>query len=422
VRIIYVTAFLPHGSDEAFLIPEIKQLMRSGHEVLVVPRSPRGRILHGQELFKWTRGEALHSIRVLKAAVAETLAAPSQTAGAVRLLFGGRSSMLTIKNLAIVPKAFWLARLATLWRADHIHCHWAGTTATMTMLASWRSGIPWSFTAHRWDIVENNLLARKAAMASFVRLISGDGLRIARALGLGSANNTRVIHMGVPIPNKVRRQHGPRPVVLCPARLVEVKGHRFLLEAWQTLRRRGMDAELWLAGQGELRARLETLSKALGLTGSVKFLGAVPHDDLLKIYAEAPISAVVLASVDLGSGVHEGIPVALIEAMSYGIPAVATATGGTPELLVPGTGLLVPPADPTALADALQTLLRDGKLREQLGDSGRRRVVEVHDISQVAAELVKEFEAATRTAPEAGDGASVVDKIRAFPCDVPYQT
>ena len=401
MKIIYVTAYLPHGSDEAFLIPEINQLMRSGHEVLVVPRSPRGRIVHGHELIKWTRGEALHSPRVLKAAVAETLAAPGQTAGAVGLLLGGRSPVVAIKNLAIVPKALWLARVATLWRADHIHCHWAGTTATMTMLASWRSGIPWSFTAHRWDIVENNLLATKAASASFVRLISGDGLRIARALGLGSANNARVIHMGVPIPNRVRRGSGPRPVVLCPARLVEVKGHRFLLEAWQILQRRGLDAELWLAGPGELRPRLETLSRALGLTGSVKFLGAVPHDELLKIYAEARVSAVVLASVDLGSGVHEGIPVSLIEAMSYGIPVVATATGGTPELLVPGTGLMVPPADPTALADALQTLLRDGKLRERLGDSGRQRVLEAHDIFQVAAELVKEFEAATRTAPAA---------------------
>jgi glycosyltransferase involved in cell wall biosynthesis len=401
VKIIYVTACLPHGSDEAFLIPEINQLISSGHEVLVVPRSPSGRIVHGHELVKWTRGEALHSLRVLKAAVAETLAVPGQTAEAVGRLISSRSLTVAIKNLAVVPKALWLARVAVRWRADHMHCHWAGTTATMTMVASWRSGIPWSFTAHRWDIVENNLLATKAASASFVRLISRDGLKIARALGLGSANNTRVIHMGVPIPNRVRRRYGPRPVVLCPARLVEVKGHRFLLEAWRILQRRGLNAELWLAGHGELRPRLETLTKALGLAGSVKFLGAVPHGDLLKIYAEDPVSAAVLASIDLGSGVHEGIPVALIEAMSYGIPVVATATGGTPELLVPGTGLLVPPADPTALADALQSLLRDAKLSEQLRDSGRQRVLEAYDIFQVAAELVKEFEAAMRTVPAA---------------------
>src|SRR5260370_7251033 len=101
----------------------------------------------------------------------------------------------------------------------------------MTMLASWRSGIPWRFTAHRWDIVENNLLARKAGSASFVRLISWDGLRIARALGLGSANNARVIHMPLPIPNRVRRESAPRPAVLCPSRLEEVNAHRPLLHS-----------------------------------------------------------------------------------------------------------------------------------------------------------------------------------------------
>jgi colanic acid/amylovoran biosynthesis glycosyltransferase len=397
VKIIYVTASLPHGSDEAFLIPEINQLMRSGHEVLVVPRSPRGSIVHGHELVERTRGEALYSLRVLKAAWAETLAAPGQTAGAVGLLLGGRSPAVAIKNLAIVPKALWLARVAVRWRADHIHCHWAGTTATMAMLASQRSGVPWSFTAHRWDIVENNLLAAKVRSASVVRFISEDGLRMASDLGIGPVKNTRVLHMGVPIPARGARRLGPRPVVLCPARFVEVKGHRYLLEAWRTLQLRGLDAELWLAGQGELRPQLEELTNALGLAGSVRFLGALPHSALLKIYEEGPVSAVVLASLDLGNGLHEGIPVALIEAMSYGIPVVTTATGGTAELVTPETGVLVPSANPAALADAIERLLQDAQLREQLGDSGRRHVAETYDVVRVAAELVNEFEAATQT-------------------------
>jgi glycosyltransferase involved in cell wall biosynthesis len=146
---------------------------------------------------------------------------------------------------------------------------------------------------------------------------------------------------------------------------------------------------------------LEALSKTLGLTGSVRFLGAVSHSELLKIYREGAVSAVVLASIDLGNGFHEGIPVALMEAMSYGIPVVATATGGTAELVVPGTGLLVPPTDTAALADAIQSLLRDGIVRERLGDSGRQRVVEAFDVVRVVAELVREFEAARRTAPAA---------------------
>ena len=109
--------------------------------------------------------------------------------------------------------------------------------------------------------------------------------------------------------------------------------------------------------------------------------------------AVAAVSAVVLPSIDLGRGHHEGIPVALLEAMSYGIPVVATPTGGTSELVIPGTGLLAPPADPVALADRIQSLLRDGNLVEQLGDSGRRRVIEAFDIVRVTAELVHEFEA-----------------------------
>jgi glycosyltransferase involved in cell wall biosynthesis len=201
--------------------------------------------------------------------------------------------------------------------------------------------------------------------------------------------------MGVTIPGTIRRRYGPRPVLLCPARLVEVKGHRFLLEAWRILRSHGLEGELWLAGQGELRAWLESLSEALGLAGSVKFLGAVPHSELLKIYEDGAVSAVVLPSIDLGHGLHEGIPVALVEAMSYGIPVVATPTGGTSELVVPGAGLLTPPADPVAMADLIQSLLRDADLAERLGDSGRRRVIEAFDIGRVTAELANEFEAST---------------------------
>jgi len=378
------------------VIPEITELVRSGHDVLVVPRSPRGNIMHGHALVEIAQRESVFSGRVLKAAAVATLAAPVQVAAAARPLLRSRSPKVAVKNLTIIPKALWLAAVAAQWKADHIHCHWAGTTATMAMLASELSGIPWSLTAHRWDIVENNLLAAKVRSASFVRFISEDGLKMAQALGAKCADHVRVLHMGVAVPARVQRRYGPRPVVLCPARLVEVKGHRFLLEAWQILQRRGLDAELWLAGQGELRPQLERLSSTLGLTGSVKFLGAIPHSQLLKMYEEGAVTAVILASIDLGNGLHEGVPVALIEAMSYSIPVVATPTGGTVELVLPGSGLLVPPADPAALADAIQSLLEDAGLREQLGEAGRQRVLEDWDIVGVTSQLVREFETARR--------------------------
>jgi glycosyltransferase involved in cell wall biosynthesis len=392
MKIIYVTACLPNGTDEAFIVPEVLELTRLGHAVLVVPRSPQGPVIHGQELVGYARCEALYSRNVWRAFFRTMLASPDKVLATVRSLVASRSAAVGLKNLAVVPKAVWLADLALRWRAEHIHCHWAGTTATMTLLASKISGVPWSFTAHRWDIVENNLLAAKIGSASFARFISDDGLKLAAAMGIKPESKIRVLRMGVALSPHVKRREPVTPVVLCPARLVKVKGHRFLIEAWRILKDAGTDGELWLAGQGECRQGLESLTKTLDLAGSVKFLGAVPHAKLLQLYQAGSVSVVALASVDLGNGNHEGIPVALIEAMSYGIPVVTTRTGGNAELVTPDAGFLVPPEDSVALANTLRDLLGNEILRKQFGESGRRRAVQAHDIVGVAAELVHAFE------------------------------
>ena len=394
MKVIVVTANLPHSTDEAFLVPEINELIRAGHEVLVVPRSPKGPIIHGQCLVKYTRREELYSATVLMAALRTASLSPVRVAKSAKTLFRSRTPAVAAKNFAVMPKALWLAAIAREWGAEHIHSHWAGTTATLAMIASAMSGIPWSFTAHRWDVVENNLLAEKVKRARLARFICEDGLRMANEIGIGKAANARVLGMGVTLPKEVKRRNGPWPIVLCPARLVEVKGHRFLLEAWRLLRERGVHGELWLAGNGDLRPQLEAFVRSFGMQNSAKFLGTVPHDELMRIYQEVPISAVVLASMDLGKGVHEGVPVALAEAMSYGIPVVATATGGTPELVKPGTGLLVPAGNAEALADAMQKLLRDQALLLQMGDLARRHMVETRNIVNVTSELARYLAAA----------------------------
>jgi colanic acid/amylovoran biosynthesis glycosyltransferase len=387
MKVIFVTANLPFGTDEAFIVPEISQLIRAGHEVLIVPRSPKGRVIHGKDLTQHTRCEPLCSPAILTSAARIASTSPIQSLQALRLVAKSRTPGVAAKNLAVIPKAFWLAGLAQEWGAEHLHAHWASTTATMAMIAGMVSGIPWSFTAHRWDVVENNLLRKKVTHARMARFISEDGLRMAKEIGIGPAPNARVLVMGVDVPAQVERRSGTWPLLVCPARLVEVKGHRFLLKAWKILRERGVHGELWLAGDGELRPQLESCVRAYGLQHCVKFLGTLAHQDLLKIYREAPVSAVVLASDDLGGGVHEGIPVALVEAMSFGIPVVATDAGGTSELVKPGTGLLVPPADAVALADAIQRLLEDKALLQQLGAGARQHVMETRNIVEITSEL-----------------------------------
>jgi colanic acid/amylovoran biosynthesis glycosyltransferase len=406
MKLILVTANLPYGTDEAFIVPEIEQLMKDGHQVLIVPRSPKGLVIHGKDVLKHSKSEALCSSTVLKKAMRVASSAPARALRAIAPVLTSRTLGIAVKNASIVPKALWLADIAREWGAEHLHSHWAGTTASLTMFASTFSGIPWSFTAHRWDIVENNLLKQKIRHARVARFISEDGLRMATAIGIGTAHNARVLYMGVALPAEIELRIGEWPIVICPARLVDVKGHRFLLEAWRILRKRGLHGELWLAGDGPLRSQLESFARSFGLHHSIKFLGTLGHDELLRIYKEIPISAAALASTDLGRGVHEGIPVALMEAMAYGIPIVATSTGGTPELVKPGTGLLVPPADPQALADALQTLLQNRMLLRQIGDRGRKHVRETHDIARVTSELASLLAGQLATHPQNASAAA----------------
>jgi len=396
MRIIYITGNLPYGPGEAFIIAEVRELIRRGHEVIIVPRSPKKGMIQGADLLPMARRESLLSAAVLAASLRLSACAGARAAAAIAPLRRSRNPAVVLKNLAVVPKAFWLADFASRAGADHIHCHWAGTTATLALIASGISGIPWSLTAHRSDIVGDNLLALKARSAAFVRFISESGLKMALRLGLEPGPAMHIIHMGVAIPSDIERRRPTVPVVLCPADLLEVKGHRYLIEAWAALRARGVRGELWLAGGGPLENRLRRLASSLGAEESIRFLGRVRHEDLIRFYEGGAVSAVVLASVDMGGGRHEGIPVALMEAMSFGVPVIATRTGGVPELVIPGAGLLVPPENAIALADAIQAVAAVPRLGETLGKAGRERVIEEFNIAIIAGKLECLFAQATR--------------------------
>jgi glycosyltransferase involved in cell wall biosynthesis len=137
-----------------------------------------------------------------------------------------------------------------------------------------------------------------------------------------------------------------------------------------------------------LRAELE--ERAHGLP--VRFLGAVSHTDVLADLEASRWDAVVLPSAPTPEGDQEGVPVSLIEAMAAGVPVLSTECGAIPELVTEGSGLLVPPADPAALRDALERL-RDPELRRSLAVGGRRRVETDFDVDRIAAELAERFAA-----------------------------
>ncbi len=413
MRIIYVTSSLPYGPGEAFIIPEVVELMRRGHEVLVVPMYPRGPVMHGDAgpLMKRVVARPLFGLEILKSAGSEIVRSPAATLRALAPLIRSRNLKILLKNLVVYPKGLWLAALARRGRAEHIHVHWAAYTATMALVAGEVSGIRWSVTCHRWDIAENNLLGLKAEYAAFVRFISKSGFRMAKSLGIRlRERSTFVLNMGVPVVAPEARTDEPEqsraalpPVVVCPAKLIAVKGHRHLIEAAGILAERGVGLEVWFAGDGVLRKELEREVEIRELSDRVRFLGQLPHPRLMRLYREEGARLiVVLPSIDLGNGLHEGIPVSLMEAMAHGIPVVSTTTGGTPELLEGGAGILVPPQDPCALADGIQQLIENPERRNRLALAGRERVKKEFAVEKVVAELAARFEAYSKGGTRAG--------------------
>jgi colanic acid/amylovoran biosynthesis glycosyltransferase len=395
MRIVYVTVSFPFGTQETFLIPELRELQAQGHQVLIAPLRPERGLIHADaaELIDCGRFAPFLSLGVLRAGGVEFCRNIRAAVRVIRLFFNARDLRAMAINAAVIPKGLWLSAIAREWGADHIHAYWASSAASAALIAGECAGIPWSFTGHRHDVVGGNLLGEKMRHAAFVRMISESGLRMLRSGDPDLLSKVSVLHLGIQIPSMPpQRKKAGRLTALCPANLVAVKGHRFLIEAMALLRGTGLDMELWLAGDGDLRGPIEQKVRELHVQDSVRLLGHIPHHTLLSLYRDGEVDMVVLPSVDLGNGHHEGIPVALMEAMAYTIPVVATDTGGIPELIGGGAGLLIEPSNPRELAGALTKLANNAELRRSLGLAGRKRVEQSFEINQMVRELVRRFD------------------------------
>jgi glycosyltransferase involved in cell wall biosynthesis len=324
MRLLYVLDRFPVLS-ETFVVKEVRGLLAAGDDVTVYAR--RG-------------GEA---------GVADDLRAvvvgPGSSWGARGV--GAALALQERGSLHALAEASWLAKHV---RADHAHAHFAFGAASIALLYGRLAGAPASFTAHAHDLyggVPDAVLGRKLMAAAWAAAPSEHGVE--RLRGLAPGASVVVQRNGV---DRSAVDAGPReapPRVLGIGRLVEKKGFDVLVRAAARL-----DAVVEIVGDGPERERLEALSD-----GRVRFSGALPHGEAIARLRGA--SAFVLPCRELPSGDRDGLPVALVEAMSAGVPVVTTPVGGIPELVRDGeTGLLVAPDDDVALAAAVERALRDG--------------------------------------------------------------
>jgi colanic acid/amylovoran biosynthesis glycosyltransferase len=284
---------------------------------------------------------------------------------------------------------------------QHVHAHFATHPAVAGLVIKRLTGIPYSFTVHGSDLhVERRMLCKKIEAASFAVAVSlyNKGVMV-RECGQRVFDKIHVVHCGVDTKfwratnNTSSRQNLH---LVCVASFEEVKGHTVLVEACKNLAERGVGFTCHLVGEGPLKQAIEELIADHNLGKQIRLHGALPRTGVRDLLADADVF--VLASVPTSEGKREGIPVVLMEAMSCGLPVVASDLSGIPELVLNQVcGILVPPADARRLADALEALYKDPELRTKMGRVGRERIVDEFSLSKNALRLLELFETTNRS-------------------------
>jgi len=278
-------------------------------------------------------------------------------------------------------------------RIEHLHAHWAVGAATCAMVVSRFLDIPFTFTAHAYDIWrERLLLPEKLRAADMVVTCTDYNRRHLIDIYGAPAEKFRVVYHGVDLKRFQRRMRpsNERPLILSVGRLVEQKGYEELLHVCADLVRKGHDFRCEIIGEGPLRQRLESLVDALGLRGVVTLPGHLVGDAVLDCYLHADLF--VLLCTEASDGDRDGIPNTMIEAMAMELPVVSTRYSGVPELVEDGTtGFLADCGDRKAVVEALRLLLTRPDVRAAMGSGGRKRVIEDFATAASVAKLEQVF-------------------------------
>ena len=398
---------------ETFILREVDEIERQGRPVILVPVIREHPPIVHDEARKWMDRALFTPLRSPHVIATIALTAARNPGGVLRAAWGllaacGADHRALRRSLPLIPKALHIAAVLERRGVDHVHAHFAHYPATLARLVSQFAPVTYSFTAHAHDIfvpwirvhLEQNLRG-----ARFVRVISRFNRDYLEALYPDAVRGKiRVIHMGID-PSRYHASpvaSGEPPRLLVIASLKPYKGIPVLVEACARLRERGLRFTCDHIGDGPMREEVEALIRTRNLSHLFTLHGPLPQQEVARRIAHA--SLLVMPSVIAEDGTMEGIPVALMEALAAGLPVVASSLSGIPELVEDGkTGLLVPPGDPEALAEAVLSLVRDPELARGLGERGRARVRDEFDKRGCVSQLDQEI---ARFVPSVEDGES----------------
>lgn len=398
MRIAYLINQYPAVSH-SFIRREILALERQGHEVLrIAIRGWRDQALGEEDRLeqKRTRYVLQGGVFALVAALLQILAtSPARLAAAAALVWKTRRP--AERPLAVQLIYLLEACRVVLWlraeKIEHLHAHFGTNSAQVAMLVRELGGPAWSFTVHgpeEFDKPAMIALPEKIARADFVVAISSFGRsQLYRQVPHAEWSKIEVVHCGLEPGFHQNTPAGGGGAnsrrLVCVGRLCEQKGQLLLLDAARRMVERGIEFELVLAGDGEMRPEIERLIARYKLERIVRITGWISSDQVRQEILAS--RALVLPSF------AEGLPVVLMEAMALRRPVISTFVAGIPELVVPGQhGWLVAAGDVEALASALQECLaaRPESI-DEMGTKARAQVLERHDIDREAAKLISLF-------------------------------
>jgi glycosyltransferase involved in cell wall biosynthesis len=391
---------------ETFIQREILALRRAGIDVVVLSHAPRDPAHYDDDARRLM--ETTHYLYPLDRATLRRyrlrffLRRPLTYTNLFLYLLCRRHSARKSRwhDHEVLTNTVYLAGELHRLGVEHVHTPWAGRDALPAMLAAHLLRISYSVQARAFDLHKRTSaydLHERLAHATFVITNTHYNEAVIRPL-LRPAARLHVISNGVdlsrfyPVPGP--RAAGPARL-LCIARFVEQKGLEYLLAACTLLRDAGRAFECRIVGvrvPGSINyyIRVRKLWRQARLASHVTFLGAQVFDRVLQEYSTADI--VVLPAVIAPDGRRDITPNVLIEAMAMQLPVVSTYSAAIPEIVEDGvTGLLVPPHDAPALAEAIARLCDDASLRQQLGRNGRARVEERFDITKNVIRYVELF-------------------------------
>ncbi len=391
--IAYLTSQYARASD-SFIRQEVQELRAMGHTVhtFSVRRAAQNELVSEAIKKEHASTEFLldnNLPRLFFSSLKLALFAPLKMGRALSLTLSAAEPHLKsrLRHIAYLAEAAYLAERLRKKGVQHLHNHIAEGSATVAMLASLISGVPYSLTLHgpgEFDRASTLALAEKLRRCKFAAVISDfTRSQLYRWVDFMDWQKIHIVRCGVDksFLSEAGQPIGGDPYLICVGRLCEQKGQLLLVEAAARLMAERIPFKICLIGDGPMRDMLERRIADLGLRQVVRITGWMSQDDIRSEILKS--RAMVLPSF------AEGLPVVIMESLALRRPVVSTYIAGIPELVKPGvSGWLVPAGSVDALAQAMREVLKTpAETLDRMGEAGAQSVRERHDATTEAKKL-----------------------------------